>query len=165
MTQDKLKKLLSYDPQTGVFIWLNPLSSRAKRGSEAGVVQRQKGRKSECVHRYIGVSGRRYAASHLAYLYMTGNLPGGIIDHIDGNGLNNSWANLRIATNQQNQFNRKTPRGYSWHKGAGKWRATIFLDRKQIHLGFFTEESDARAAYLAACEKYHGTEWMQRKTA
>ena len=46
-------------------------------------------------------------------------------------------------------------KGYSWDKGAGKWIAKICVNGKQIHLGYYYTEEEARAAYLAAKEKYH----------
>lgn len=86
----------------------------------------------------------------------------GQIDHVDGNGLNNTRANLRECTNAQNQHNRKRTRGasrykgVSWHKGTGKWRATIVLERKQKSLGYFDRELDAANAYNVAALKNFG---------
>ena len=77
------------------------------------------------------------------------------IDHIDGNIANNNISNLRVVTAQQNQFNRHTAKGYSWHKNANKWRAYIMLNGKTIHLGVFDTEEEARNAYLEAKKKYH----------
>ena len=76
------------------------------------------------------------------------------VDHIDKNRINNKLSNLRMLTNQQNQYNTDA-KGYSWHKVAAKWQAYIKKDYKQIHLGLFDKEEDARAAYLAAKALYH----------
>jgi hypothetical protein len=80
------------------------------------------------------------------------------IDHINfdktNDKTNNCIFNLRPATNQQNQFN-KDAKGYCWHKRVEKWHATIVLDKKQIHLGYFDKEEDARQAYLDAKKIYH----------
>ena len=78
------------------------------------------------------------------------------IDHLDGDGLNNSRSNLRACTNSQNQQNRKIGfgasqfKGVSWHKATGKWRATIVVERKQKALGYYRAEEDAARAYDAA---------------
>ena len=78
-----------------------------------------------------------------------------VIDHIDHNKLNNSMNNLRVVTIQHNHFNKGNVKGYSWHKRIKKWEAYIMLNSKQKSLGYFDTEEAARAAYLAAKEKYH----------
>lgn len=76
------------------------------------------------------------------------------IDHINGVKNDNKISNLRSVTNQQNQFNRIV-KGYSWDKKTNKWKSTISVDGKGIHLGMFEIEEDAQNAYLQAKEKYH----------
>lgn len=86
---------------------------------------------------------------------------GSLIDHIDGNGCNNTKANLRICTKQQNAFNAKKMTGcYSRFKGVSvcgnRWRAFIKIGKKNIHLGCFATEEEAAIAYNDAIVKYHG---------
>lgn len=76
------------------------------------------------------------------------------IDHINGIKDDNRLCNLRSVTLQQNQWNTKT-KGYCWDKKYNKWRSQIKMNYKQIHLGYFDNEEDARQAYLEAKEKYH----------
>ena len=78
-----------------------------------------------------------------------------VIDHEDGNKLNNSVNNLRITTGAGNNQNYTKAKGYSWHKRSKKWRAHITLNGRQIHLGLFTTEQEARQAYLNAKPIYH----------
>ena len=73
-----------------------------------------------------------------------------VVDHINGNKLDNRKSNLRICTDQQNKMNHKTYSnnsagypGVSWHKKSGKWRARIQVQGKDIHLGFFDVLEDA----------------------
>ena len=78
-----------------------------------------------------------------------------MIDHVDGDKLNNRIENLRLVTHQQNHFNRTKARGYSWYKPYKKWVAYIRLDGKLKHLGYFETEQDARKAYQNAKKIYH----------
>lgn len=85
------------------------------------------------------------------------------VDHADGNRLNNTRANLRIATRQQNIWNSRRPRtnrsgykGVYWDKREQKWTAAFGLNGKHIHLGRFATAEEAHAAYLAAAQKYAG---------
>tara|TARA_R110001606_G_scaffold15534_1_gene63682 strand:+ start:168 stop:674 length:507 start_codon:yes stop_codon:yes gene_type:complete len=77
------------------------------------------------------------------------------IDHKDENKKNNNPDNLRIATHQQNTWNTKKTKGYSWYKKDKKWRAQIYVNSKQIYLGQFDTEEEAHLAYLTAKPKYH----------
>lgn len=86
------------------------------------------------------------------------------IDHIDGDGLNNQRANLRICTRQQNMMNQRKQKrltssqykGVRFDKERGQWRAEIGLPgTKRKFLGRFPREDEAAVAYnVAALEKY-----------
>lgn len=87
---------------------------------------------------------------------------GMIVDHINGNSLDNRIKNLRLCTNQENAFNSKTSKnstsgvhGVSFHKGTGKWRAYINHNRKQISLGLFEDIKDAEKARIDAEVKHY----------
>jgi hypothetical protein len=77
-----------------------------------------------------------------------------IIDHIDGNPLNNRVNNLRLGTQAQNCQN-KIAKGYNFDKRRNKWRSYINLNRKQIWLGYFDTEEEAKQARAEAVKKYH----------
>jgi hypothetical protein len=77
------------------------------------------------------------------------------IDHIDRNPSNNHISNLRVVTNQQNNFNRSNVKGYYWYKPRNKWRSIIILNGKTKHLGLHDTEEDARKTYLEAKKIYH----------
>ena len=78
---------------------------------------------------------------------------GVIIDHIDGNGLNNQKSNLRLCNKAQNKMNSIAHRGSSSkYKGValrenGKWRSIIRINKKLLHLGTFVSEVEAAEAY------------------
>lgn len=86
------------------------------------------------------------------------------VDHINGNPLDNRKVNLRLATRQQNQFNRRHQKnnklgvkGVCWCRRAKKYRSTIKLNRKVIHLGYFPSLEEADKAYRDAEVKYFGS--------
>lgn len=97
------------------------------------------------------------------------NLPPktGIIDHIDGNTLNNTRENLRLVTRSQNQYNRRKGntttsskpskyKGVFWYRSRRVWRSTIRANGK-IHLvGQFDNEDDAARAYNIKAKELHG---------
>jgi hypothetical protein len=81
---------------------------------------------------------------------MTGKFPKLDIDHIDGNGINNKWNNLREVTRSQNCRNIKLASnntsgfiGVRWNEENKKWRALIGIDRKSKHLGYFDNLEEA----------------------
>ena len=78
-----------------------------------------------------------------------------VIDHRDGNPSNNRVENLRVTTQQGNNWNMTRAKGYSWNKKNKKWRAYIKVNSKAIYLGYFETEEEARQAYLDAKLIHH----------
>lgn len=85
------------------------------------------------------------------------------IDHRDGDGLNNQRTNLRLASHQENGFNRKISKnntsgyiGVTWHNKLGKWRAQIRKDGKHNSLGCYLDPRDAASAYNKAARRLFG---------
>lgn len=162
LTQGRLKEVLHYDPDTGIFTWLDGYQPpRSATGSKAGGLNR-------AGYTRIGVDGTRYLAHRLAVLYMTGRLPTLEVDHINGVRDDNRWSNLRECTHAQNHQNRGRPApseraaerasgriGVTWHKLRQKWRASVSVAGKQVHAGLFDTPEEAHQAYLAAKAKYH----------
>jgi hypothetical protein len=73
------------------------------------------------------------------------------VDHVNHNGLDNRKCNLRIVTRSENvRHSKKIPKGYSWHIRMKKFIARIRINGVLHHLGYFSEEQDARNAYLKA---------------
>ncbi len=99
ITQEYLKIILEYNPETGKFKWLVKTSNRIKIGMEAGTLRSNGYLKTN-------INGQLYYNHRLAFLYMTGRWPTHNIDHINGSKDDNSWINLREATHSQNNKNR-----------------------------------------------------------
>lgn len=89
---------------------------------------------------------------------------GRVVDHIDGNGLNNSRKNLRECTSSQNQHNQPAQsrkkssafKGVYWHIKDKKWIARIKVGGIRRHIGSYSSENDAALAYDAAARELHG---------
>lgn len=120
-------------------------------------------------HRYG--NGQTYAARKakgaggltLLHRWLVDAPKGAVVDHVDGNPLNNQRRNLRVCTQQENTWNRvASKRSASGVKGVsqcartGKWRAFIRRDRKNVALGTFDSIEKAAAAYQAAAESAFG---------
>ena len=156
LTQERLKELLDYDPETGVFTWKSIVfGSHMKVGSVAGSMYSNG-------YLRIKINGKDYRAHRLAWLYMYGCWPTNQIDHINRVRDDNRIANLREATNKENQWNRGKQKsstsgftGVSWHKKSGKWQSRIAVNKKVIQLGVFNTPEEAHAAYVRAKAEHH----------
>jgi hypothetical protein len=121
LTQEKLKNLFEYDPETGSFIRKESVSN-THQGMVAGHTNKITG------YCKISIENEKHYAHRLAFLYMTGKMPEHSVDHINGNPSDNRWTNLREATHRQNLQNQKKRNtnssgytGVSYHKKADKW--------------------------------------------
>ena len=143
LTAERLRKLLTYDPKTGLFHWkLMRKGLSEKRGTEAGG--------SRNTYVYICVDYKSYGAHRLAWLYMTDEWPTKIIDHINGNRSDNKWINLRQATPSQNIANSGMRtnstsgyKGVSYHRRAKKWVAQIGYEGQNLYLGVYDTPEQA----------------------
>jgi len=151
ITQDRLKELLDYDPDTGIFVWKTRTSNSVRVGDVAGC-------SDGCGYTVIKVDKRLYRGHRLAWLYIHGTMPDDELDHINGDGMDNRIANLRQVTRRQNMQNLRSGHrdstsrylGVSWNPRDSNWRAVIVTNGRKQHLGHFKIEEDARDAYLAA---------------
>ena len=147
ITQERLKELLHYDPETGVFTRNVTTNNNAHAGDVAG---------SPHIKGYvqIQVDSHVLLAHRLAWFYTYGEFPHGMLDHHDQDKTNNRMSNLRPVTNKQNLENTKvSSNNKSGFKGVcakgSKWLAYITHCYKRIHLGYFDTPEEASAAYEA----------------
>lgn len=153
LTADRLRRLLSYDRDTGVFRWLLANSPRVHVGDRAGSLSQG--------YWNIQVDGVLYRAHRLAWLHVQGSWPIHGIDHINGDSQDNRFRNLRDADQAQNVANaRRKVTCKSGFKGVtayrSRWVATIGKAGRKTHLGVFDTPEAAHAAYLAEAQKRYG---------
>ena len=101
ITQELLKEFVKYDPDTGIFYKIKKKHVRDNTRPLGSVV----GHKSGDGYIHFAFFGKKRKAHRMAWLYMTGNLPFGVIDHIDGDKTNNKFSNLRDVTQSENLAN------------------------------------------------------------
>jgi len=129
-TAQRVRFLLHYNPETGVFTRRVPV--RAQPKAQAGDVA---GYRNPQGYIKIRIDGIQFMASRLAWLYQTGTWPLAIVDHRDGNRSNDAWDNLRLATRTQNNCNRGKQRvNTSGFKGVcphgSKFQVRIIIARQ-----------------------------------
>jgi len=154
LTQERLKELLSYDPETGIFTRLNN-GTKWRVGDEAGGDHHSG-------YRYIRVDGETHAAHRLAWLYVYGYLPEYLIDHINRAKADNRIINLREVSKSCNVRNSKTPinnilgvKGVV--KSGSKWVAHIRVNNKTKFLGCYFTKLAAAEARVKAENEYNYT--------
>lgn len=160
-SQERLRELLDYDPESGVFTWKtrgNPNFDKPNAGRRAGSLP------AKAKYREMYVDNRSYLEHRIVWRYVTGEDPGADqIDHRDTKTDNNRFANLRRAThatNQQNTRKRSTAsnpyKGANWNATKGRWQSYIKVDGKSRFLGLFDSPEDAHAAYVRAAKIHFG---------
>lgn len=158
VTQEAVRRLYRYDPESGLF------TRRVKTGSST-LVGEVVGSPAKSGYLRITVDGVRMLAHRAAWLYVTGKQPPDDIDHIDGDRQNNRLANLRLATRSENMQNERVARssnkssgllGVSFHKGAGRWSAKVRKPGGEpVYLGLHDTPEAAHQAYLKAKRELH----------
>ena len=162
---DLFKSLLDYNPITGNLIWKKrPRSSFPSLGDCKAWNTKYSCKPAGCLNGkgycQLPVNGIKYLAHRIIYFMFHGIMPD-FIDHIDGNRANNKIDNLRSVTHSENLKNSKLYStntsgftGVYWCNTSKKWKSTIKVDGKAVHLGCFDSVRDAADARLDAGIKY-----------
>lgn len=166
LTQEYLKECLHYDPETGIFIWKRrPISHYRTLKSYRLCASRFFGRMAGCPSKSTGyieiqLDNQLYRAHRLAFLYMNGEMPE-MVDHINHDGGDNRWGNLRSANYHINHRNKTLDsRNTSGHTGVcyekkyRRWIASIGIGHKNIHIGKYETMQEAVLARKEAEIEY-----------
>jgi hypothetical protein len=144
LTQQRLRELLDYDPETGIFRY----RKSARRGWAGKVAGSPKDG-----YVLIGVDDERFRSARLAWLYMTGEWPDRDVDHINLCRSDDRWSNLRLATRGQNMANAEMRldntsgfRGVTWDDAHNKWRAQVHHNGKTHYCGLYATREEAATA-------------------
>lgn len=150
MTQDELKRYISYDPHTGLITYLRSGKRAPQTPNAVGYLR-------------ASINGKRYTQHRLAWLYVTGAWPRAI-DHANRDKTDNRFCNLRECSDSQNIWNSKgmnpdrrvlpLPKGV--YKNGSRYRAQIWAHRKAYHLGYFDCPMEAGRARERAAAELHG---------
>lgn len=154
ISQSELKKHLSYDPLTGYFT-RNVSAGVSKQGSIAGT--------KHCLgYINIGLKGQIYPAHRLAWLYVYGEFPSGILDHINRVRHDNRIENLRCVTRSENGINVKLSKRnttgikhVSYSEKTGKWYCQLSIKGVKKHKGPFDTKEDAAEAAKTLQQTHH----------
>jgi hypothetical protein len=156
VTQNRLKELLYYHPESGDFVWLEKPSQSVKAGTQAGCL-RSDG------YVVVTVEGERFAAHRLAIFYVTGDWPAEEVDHEDTVKHHNWWANLRPASHSQNPANRGAYsnrntkiKNVRWYPNYAKYVVDVGYLGRRHHVGYFGTVEEAIAARDAKTAELHG---------
>lgn len=155
ITQETVRKLFNYEPETGKLTWNYPSSNRIKLGDEVG-------KSGPAGYSAVRIGGVNYLVHRLIYLYFHGVFPRQV-DHINRNRLDNRIENLRESTQSENcgncfksSVNTSGFKGVEWNPKNRKWRVKIKKDYKTVEIGSFIDQVDAAQAYNLAAERYFG---------
>ena len=147
----EIRRLISYDPDSGNLIWRERMSNRVKPGMAALSAAKSSG------HLHGFVRGVALQAHRVAWAIHYGEWPTGFIDHVNGVRCDNRIANLRVVDARDNAKNRRAnkmkvsglPHGVS-QKANGRYFAQIQEGGRNVHLGYFGSADEAKVAYDTA---------------
>ena len=161
LTAERLREIVTYDLLTGVFKWNeDPRATKRVNSRRSG---KTAGSPHSAGYLTLRICGKNLFAHRLAWLYVHGEHPRGVIDHINGNVKDNRIANLRdttMAINLQNsreasRNNKSGMLGVHRRKRDGKYMAEINILKTRIRLGPFDTAEAAHNAYVEAKRKHH----------
>jgi len=167
LTQEYVRSLFHYDPETGVLTWKErPREHFSNSHTWAAMNTRCAGKKVGSrlskTSSYLSfcLKGKGFLVHRVIWVWVHGENPEEI-DHINGDKADNRLVNLRNVSRGINMMNKAQSKkntsgvtGVVWHKAARKWTAQIRIDGKNHYLGVFNTVSEASEARMEASQKF-----------
>ena len=165
-SQEVLRELLDYDPETGVLTWRERdrkwfKTKRSYNRWNNRFAGKKAGSKMQTGYCEIKIIGTSFLLHRVTWKLVHNEEPEQV-DHINHNRADNRLTNLRVATNKINGMNQSLNKLNTsgvigvWQKSRdGRWVAEIKIDQKKMNLGCFEYKADAIAARQAANVKYN----------
>ena len=159
LTHGELTKILSYNKDTGIFIWNEKICRNVVVSKIAGCRNKK--------HGYIEISirGNSYKAHRLAWFYVHGIWPENLIDHKDNIRHHNWISNLRESNHSLNAQNHKKPNitnrstsnipGVKYRAERKKWRVSLTINKKETYFGHYNTQLEAESVCLEMRRKYY----------
>ncbi len=177
LTQEILKELLSYNPETGVFTWRARamcwfISQESAEHWNMRFAHTEAGSFNKNGYLAISIDGKDYLAQNLVWLYVHGRMPHDILDHEDHVKSNNKLSNLRETSQGGNCRNRSMNKnnksgcsGVIWNEATQRWHVQLG-NGKGKHLGSANNLFDAACIRKSAelkqgYHKNHGKRLLQ----
>lgn len=159
LTQNRLRQVLNYDPETGVFRF----AKGRRKGQTVGTVHDARG------FLKVSIDGQSHLLHRLAWLWMTGAMPRWNVEHINGDHGDNRWANLREGERSQKRQYRAPRREPTASRGVWKvaisFEALVAVQGVTINLGAFETMDEAAAAITRLQHRARGRQAAQRLSA
>lgn len=156
LTQKRLKEILHYNSKTGIFVWKIRLSHNIHVGDVAGTLDAKN-------YVVIVINKKQYKRSRLAWLYVYGVWPEGIVDHRNHITTDDWIKNLRDVTHSENAQNRNKANagsitgvlGVGFNKRQGTYHVRIQINGKQKYIGEFLTLKIAEEIAIKEKRKLH----------
>lgn len=158
LTDEYIKEILDYNPETGIFTWKIKPRRNIHLGSPAGSINKYG-------YRVVRIDSRGYPAHRLAWVYVYGEWPKGKIDHINGIRTDNKIANLRVVTPRENAQNRREHREgqlQGVHLCGNTFTSRIYISGRRYSLGSYLTEKEAHLVYKEALDHLDDLEWFDQ---
>lgn len=155
LTQELLHQKLHYDSETGIFT-----RKEAQQKKFIGLIAGTINAKGYIAIRVCGI---KYNAHRLAWLYIYGYMPKGMIDHINGNPSDNRLCNLRECSRMENMYNSKLKsnntsgfKNVFWDKRLKKWKVQVRANKRNNYIGIYDNLDIAIKIAENAIKELHG---------
>lgn len=147
MMYKTVRALFDYNPITGHLVRRQTTSSRAQRGMLVGCI-------NSAGYAVVNIDRKVQYVHRIIWLWMTGDWPTGVVDHINGKRADNRWDNLRDVSYSENCHNKNVESGVYWAHRDQVWVACIQVNGDKTHIGQSKDREEAEAMYREVKKHY-----------